>query len=204
MDLLAINSILKNNFINYDIVQHLTYNVNYIKIKIFHKIIVLTIADNKKGIYMFESRDNMVNVSIIVPIYNAENSIELTIDSILNQNYKDFELILINDGSKDNSGLICNRFAAVDKRIKVIHQNNSGAAFARNIGIKIAKGKYIAFVDADDILKEDWLSTMIEPMMDHNTDLICTWYKKIFKKNKKIVKSIIIKPEKKYLIIKQI
>lgn len=94
-------------------------------------------------------------LTIIVPIYNTENYLSECIDSILNQSYKNIELILINDGSTDNSGFICDEYSKRDKRIKVIHTENRGVSHARNIGLSIAKGEYITFVDSDDFVSND-------------------------------------------------
>ena len=94
-------------------------------------------------------------LTIIVPIYNTENYLSECIDSILNQSYKDIELILINDGSTDNSSSICDEYSSKDKRIKVIHIENRGVSYARNIGLSIAKGEYITFVDSDDFVSND-------------------------------------------------
>ena len=93
---------------------------------------------------------NMAKVSIIVPVYMVEKYIAQCIESVLNQTFVDFELILIDDGSKDNSGIICDSYAKKDDRITVIHTDNNGAATARNIGLKCASGRYIAFLDGDD------------------------------------------------------
>lgn len=91
-------------------------------------------------------------ISIIVPVYNAECFITECIESIVGQDYKDLQIILIDDGSTDSSGIICDEYAKKDERICVIHQKNSGVSSARNRGLKIAIGKYVAFVDADDVL----------------------------------------------------
>ena len=93
-----------------------------------------------------------MNLSIIVPVYNVEEYIAECIDSILAQTYKDWELILVDDGSKDNSGKICDEYALKDNRIKVIHKENGGAASARNKGLENAFGQYITFIDGDDVL----------------------------------------------------
>ena len=89
-------------------------------------------------------------VSVIVPVYKVENVLHYCIDSILNQTYKNFELILVDDGSPDNSGKICDEYAKKDNRIKVIYKENGGVSSARNCGIDAAKGKYVCFVDSDD------------------------------------------------------
>lgn len=97
-------------------------------------------------------------ISIIVPIYKAEQCLPRCIDSILAQTFTDFELLLIDDGSPDNSGRICDEYARKDARISVFHKENSGASSARNMGLSNAKGKYICFADADDYADKSWLS----------------------------------------------
>ena len=96
-------------------------------------------------------------VSIIVPIYNVEQYISKCIESILAQTYRDFELILVDDGSPDNCGKICDEYAKQDSRVHVIHQENSGLSAARNAGIDDAKGEYIMFVDSDDFITDNML-----------------------------------------------
>lgn len=100
----------------------------------------------------------MPKLSIIVPIYEAERYLRNLLDSIIAQTFKDWELILVDDGSKDNSGNICEEYSLEDSRIKVIHKPNGGVSSARNIGIKYARGKFITFVDADDTLKPSFLA----------------------------------------------
>ena len=94
-------------------------------------------------------------ISVIVPVYNAEKSLCRCIDSILTQTYQDFELLLIDDGSKDSSGAICDSYVAKDSRIKVFHKPNGGVSSARNLGIDNAQGEWLTFVDADDYLSYD-------------------------------------------------
>lgn len=96
-------------------------------------------------------------ISIIVPVYKTEKYIRECLDSILSQTYKDWELILVDDGSPDKSGRICDEYAEKDQRIQVIHQKNSGVSVARNRGIEEAKGEYVAFIDADDIVSSTYL-----------------------------------------------
>ena len=93
--------------------------------------------------------------SIIVPVYNVEKYLRECIDSILCQTFTDFELILVDDGSKDESGKICDEYAEKDNRIKVIHKENGGQSTARNCGVKESSGKYIVFLDSDDFISED-------------------------------------------------
>lgn len=101
-----------------------------------------------------------VRYSIIVPVYNSERYLSRCIDSILKQTVKDFELILVDDGSRDSSGKICDKYTERDKRIVVIHQLNKGVSAARNVGISVAKGKYIVFVDSDDEVEDKYLEYM--------------------------------------------
>ena len=89
-------------------------------------------------------------VSVIVPVYNVEKYIKKCVESLINQEYRNFEIILINDGSVDNSGMIIDEMSLRDDRIKVIHQKNQGVSAARNVGISFSKGEYITFVDGDD------------------------------------------------------
>ena len=103
----------------------------------------------------------MPKISVIMPVYNSELYLSETIESILNQTYKDFELILVDDGSKDSSGKICDDFAAKDDRIVVVHQRNGGICNARNTGLKIAKGEYIGFSDNDDFIMPQCLEKAI-------------------------------------------
>lgn len=100
--------------------------------------------------------------SIIIPVYNAENYLTKCIDSVLSQSIKDFELILIDDGSKDRSPQICDDYAKKDYRIKVIHKKNSGVSAARNDGLDIAKGEFITFVDSDDWVEPDYLYSLMK------------------------------------------
>jgi glycosyltransferase involved in cell wall biosynthesis len=115
-------------------------------------------------------------ISIIVPVYNVEKFLPKCIESIVNQTYTNFELILIDDGSTDNSGNICDLFAENDNRIKVIHQNNAGVSTARNNGIKEARGDYICFVDADDWIEEDYLAHFTAKIQEKDYDIIITGY----------------------------
>ncbi len=102
----------------------------------------------------------MPTVSLIVPVYKTEDKVERCINSILDQTFKDFELILIDDGSPDNCGKICDEYAAKDERIRVFHKENGGVASAKNLGIDNAKGEYLSFVDSDDFIDPDYLETL--------------------------------------------
>ena len=92
----------------------------------------------------------MVKISIVIPIYNAEDHLQRCVDSVLNQTEKNIEIILVDDGSKDNSIEICKNYLNQDKRVQLIHQENSGVSAARNRGIEQACGEYIGFIDSDD------------------------------------------------------
>ena len=115
-----------------------------------------------------------VKVSIIVPIFNAETKLRRCINSILSQTFSDFELILVNDGSTDSSDVICKESCKKDKRIRYYRKENTGASDTRNYGIKRASGEYIAFSDADDWVEPNWLSSMVENILD--TDLVIQGY----------------------------
>lgn len=113
----------------------------------------------------------MPQVSMIVPVYQVEKYIAQCIESVLNQTFTDFELILVDDGSKDNSGSICDLYAAKDKRITVIHTKNNGAATARNIGLDRALGKYITFLDGDDYLADNMIERLFNEIDGSDYDI---------------------------------
>lgn len=117
-------------------------------------------------------------LSVIVPVYNVEKFINDCIDSILGQSYKNIELILVDDGSTDSSGEICDKYCSVDKRVKVIHQNNKGCSAARNAGIANAKGNLIAFMDADDLIDQDMYEVLIKNLDMTNSDVSACSYVK--------------------------
>ena len=114
----------------------------------------------------------MNHISVIIPIYNAESSLDRCIQSIVSQTYTNIELILVNDGSTDNSLGICNNYATTDPRIVVISQKNSGVSSARNRGIEIAKGKWITFVDSDDYVEKNYLECLCENITDEKALII--------------------------------
>jgi len=113
----------------------------------------------------------MEKISVIVPIYNVEKYLEKCLTSIINQTYKNLEIILIDDGSKDNSGKIADNFDKKDSRIKVIHKENGGLSSARNIGIENASGEYIGFVDSDDYIKEDMFEVLSNLIIKYKSDI---------------------------------
>lgn len=122
----------------------------------------------------------MYKVSIIVPVYNVEKYLPDCLDSIINQTYKELEIILINDGSTDTSGQICDEYSWNDERIKVIHQKNSGAANAKNVGLDKAIGDYITFADSDDIVDKNWIETMMNLIIENNADMAECYLDKIY------------------------
>ena len=116
---------------------------------------------------------NITNlISIIIPVYNVEQYLNQCIDSIVNQTYKNLEIILVDDGSTDNSSRICDEYALQDKRIKVIHKENGGVSSARNFGLNIAKGEYIGFVDSDDFIERDMYEILIKTLISTNSQIV--------------------------------
>ena len=111
----------------------------------------------------------MPKISVIVPVYNVELYINRCVNSILNQSFTDFEMILVDDGSPDNCGAICDEYAEKDNRTVVIHKENGGLSSARNAGLDVAAGEYILFVDSDDYLESDLLETLVQNIVDHFT-----------------------------------
>ena len=112
-----------------------------------------------------------VMISVIIPVYNSEKYLHKCIDSVLAQSYTNFELILVNDGSTDGSGKICDEYAEKDERVGVFHKENGGVSSARNFGIDNAKGEYICFVDSDDWLNEHMYITLIRSIEESNCDI---------------------------------
>lgn len=130
-------------------------------------------------------------VSIIVPIYNAEKKIEKSINSLINQSYKNIEIILIDDGSTDESLEICEKLKNKDDRIKVYSKKNGGVSSARNYGISKSNGKYICFVDSDDTVENDFCEILVKKIEKDNSDLSCCYYNVINNDNMdKITKNI--------------
>ena len=129
---------------------------------------------------MFNIQTNIYTVSIIIPIYNVELYISQCLDSILKQSFTDFEVILVDDGSKDKSGVICDEYAAKDSRINVFHQSNQGVSKARNVALDYAKGEYVIFMDSDDYWYVDnCLETLIATAIRTNADIVRGEYKKV-------------------------
>lgn len=116
-------------------------------------------------------------ISVIVPIYKVEKYLNKCVKSIINQTYKNLEIILVDDGSPDNCGKICDKLAERDDRIRIIHKKNGGLSSARNAGIEIANGEYIGFVDSDDYIKEDMYEILLNLIKKYDADVsICNLY----------------------------
>lgn len=118
-------------------------------------------------------------ISVIVPVYRVENYINNCIDSIINQTYSNLEIILVDDGSPDNSGKICDEYAEKDTRIKVIHKCNGGVSSARNVGLNNAKGEWVTFVDADDWIEDNFCHILIEKATQSGADIASCGYNRI-------------------------
>ena len=126
-------------------------------------------------------------ITVIIPVYNKEKYIKKTMDSIMNQTYKNLEIIIINDGSTDNSRNVCEEFARKDKRIILINTENHGAGHARNLGIKRAKGKYISFIDADDYIDKDYYKILYNMIVQNNADMAECRYLRVAENEDKTV-----------------
>lgn len=122
-------------------------------------------------------------ISVIVPVYNAEKYLARCVESILRQDFTDFELLLVDDGSKDKSGLICDEYAQKDQRVRVFHKKNSGVSSARNIGLDCAKGSHVCFIDSDDYILKDYLAQLVLC----NADFACCGNKTIDKTNRETI-----------------
>lgn len=111
-------------------------------------------------------------ISVIVPIYNVEKYLDRCVDSIINQTYKNLEIILVDDGSPDNCPKMCDDYAKIDNRIKVVHKENGGLSDARNVGMKVATGEYVSFIDSDDYISLDFYETLLQTMIDNDSDIV--------------------------------
>jgi glycosyltransferase involved in cell wall biosynthesis len=129
----------------------------------------------------------MPEISVIVPVYNVEQFLVQCVETILKQSFGDFELLLVDDGSTDDSGKICDDLEKADSRIKVYHKKNSGVGSARNYGIDRAKGKYLVFVDSDDWIEIDYLNTLYEKICENDNDCSVCGYKAVVVDNGDIV-----------------
>ena len=112
-------------------------------------------------------------VSVIIPVYNVEQYLDKCVQSVINQTYKNIEVILVDDGSPDNCPKMCDEYSVCDKRIKVIHKSNGGLSDARNAGIDRAKGDYITFVDSDDYVEDNYVELLLHSVHKYNADISC-------------------------------
>lgn len=124
-------------------------------------------------------------ISVIMPVYNSDKYLKTAIESILNQSFTSFELILVDDGSTDASGVICDEYSNIDERVKVIHQKNSGISCARNVGLNNSTGDYIAFADNDDFFHEDLLEDNYKFAKENDADIVKFGVSYIIEENKK-------------------
>lgn len=127
-------------------------------------------------------------VSIIVPVYNVEKYLEQCVNSILNQSYKLIEIILVNDGSKDSSGELCEILAKRDDRIHLVHKDNEGLGLARNTGLKYVNGKYVTFIDSDDYVDMDLIENLYNAIKENNADACIGGYKRVNDSGKVVYK----------------
>lgn len=133
-------------------------------------------------------------ISVIIPVYNVEKYLHRCLDSVIAQTYQNLEIICVDDGSIDESGRICDQYAVRDARIKVIHQENQGLSAARNRGLDVAEGEYIAFVDSDDYILEGMYKKMLDKLLDYSVDLcVCQWQYE-FSDGRQVVKKKNIDP----------
>lgn len=123
--------------------------------------------------------DNLV--SIIIPVYNVEKFLDKCVESVVNQTYTNLEIILVDDGTRDDSGIMCDRWQKEDKRIKVLHQENGGLAHARNEGMKLATGQYVLFVDSDDWIDRDMVETLLKGCVENDAQIAICRYRGIYK-----------------------
>lgn len=121
----------------------------------------------------------MCEISVIIPVYNKKDTIERTIRSVLDQTFRDLELLLIDDGSTDGSAKLCDELAGTDARIRIIHTENRGVSAARNEGLKAALGKYVSFIDADDHIESTFLEKLHDPMVSENVNMAVCGYREI-------------------------
>ncbi len=119
-------------------------------------------------------------VSIIIPIYRVEKYLPQCIESVLKQTYTDIQVILVDDGSPDNCGAICEEYAAKDSRILVLHKENGGVSSARNLGLEYARGDYVTFCDSDDWYRPDWIQSLMEPIQNHPAEIVVGHYVRFY------------------------
>ena len=129
------------------------------------------------------TEDNSL-ISVVVPVFNVEKYLSRCIDSIINQTYRNLEIILVDDGSSDKCPQICDSYALKDKRIKVMHKKNEGVSEARNVGLHASKGKYISFIDSDDYINEFMFEKMVKAYTNNQIDLVVCAFNREYNEHK--------------------
>lgn len=173
-------------FITFLIVAILVANIKFTVFSYNPGIVIMTILalifmiENTRPKQENDQKQEKELISIIVPIYNVENYLENCLNSILNQTYKNIEIVLVNDGSKDNSEKICKEFASKDNRIKYIIQENQGLSAARNSGIRESSGQYYIFIDSDDYVNIHFVEELYNTLIKTNADIAICDYKKVY------------------------
>lgn len=138
---------------------------------------------------IFENGDTRVKnslISVIIPVYNVEEYLSKCVESVINQTYKDIEILLVDDGSTDNSGELCNAFANSDNRIHVIHKSNGGLSDARNAALDIMTGDYVTFIDSDDYVTSDYIEYLYTLLIKYNADVSMCNLKRIYSEKDKL------------------
>ena len=138
-------------------------------------------------------------ISIVLPIYNVENYIEKCMESVLNQTYKNIEIILVDDGSPDNCPIICDQYVKEDNRVKVVHKENGGLSDARNAGIKVANGDYITFIDSDDYVDKDYVEFLYNTIEETDADIAIGGHRVIYDSGKIIEMELIYPHGENYI-----
>lgn len=138
-------------------------------------------------------------ITIVVPIYNVERFLRPCIESILGQTYKNLEIILVDDGSTDSCGKICDKYEKIDSRILVIHQENKGLSEARNAGIDAATGEYIAFIDSDDYVRGNYTETLLHALVENDAEIAVCSFQYVDEEGKYIRNSSRLKEKRKLI-----
>ncbi|ODN30529.1 glycosyltransferase [Fervidobacterium thailandense] len=138
-------------------------------------------------------------VSIVVPVYNVEDYLSRCVESLLRQTYSSIEIILVDDGSTDSSGSICDTFAKIDKRVKVIHKPNGGLSDARNSGLQVARGGFVTFVDGDDVVSEKYVETLLENAQRFEADISICNFRRFHDESELLVRNRTVEPVMKVL-----
>lgn len=122
----------------------------------------------------------MKTISVVIPVYNVEKYLSECLDSVINQTYKNLQIILVDDGSTDSSGKICDEYAEKDARITVVHQSNAGAGAAKNTGLDLVKGEYFSIIDSDDYIELDMYEKMVNSLEKYNADIVQCLFRNVY------------------------